>query len=63
MFTPAVFTHPETIQTCCPSCGTHTAFTRIGIQQWPARVAAAAGLPERIAIYRCEACLTSLNEA
>lgn len=56
------FHHPETIQADCPCCAQAAQFTLLGIQKWPARVAAAAGLPEAMGMYRCELCLTSVSE-
>ncbi|MDX1994769.1 MAG: hypothetical protein SF029_20465 [bacterium] len=51
-----------TRRTVCPSCGTKADFTRTGEQRWPARVAAAAGMPEVITLWTCGFCGTTRSE-
>jgi hypothetical protein len=57
------FTVAETQTAICPTCGDHTQFTLCGIQEWPARVAEAAGLPSVMSVWSCDSCDTTLLES
>lgn len=46
----------------CPSCKSHGIFTYAGEQRVPERVAQAAGMPLRIALWHCTTCKTTLVE-
>lgn len=46
----------------CPTCGNHSDFTLCGTQEWPARVAEAAGLPTIMSVWSCDSCETTLLE-
>ncbi|MBC7870085.1 MAG: hypothetical protein H7Y09_04545 [Chitinophagaceae bacterium] len=52
----------EPRQAVCPSCGHYAEFVHIGDQHWPARVAAAAGIPEVMALWNCIVCESTLSE-
>ena len=46
----------------CPSCGLHSEFTLLGIQTWPQAVAVRINSPQRVGLYECGSCQTSVNE-
>jgi len=56
------FTTEETKTAVCPTCGEHSEFVLCGIQEWPARVAEAAGLPTIMTVWSCKSCETTLLE-
>lgn len=54
--------HPQRITASCPSCGCHGEFSHAGEQRWPAKVAAAAGLPPVIQLWLCRSCHSNISE-
>lgn len=52
----------ETRMAICPTCGVHSPFRFHGEQVWPEKVAKAAGFPERVSLWQCVACETTLLE-
>ena len=56
------FTAVETRTAVCPACGNQTELSLCGVQEWPARVAEAAGLPTTMSVWNCTACETTLLE-
>jgi hypothetical protein len=57
------FTVAETRTAVCPTCGDSSQFTLCGIQEWPPRVAEAAGMPTTMSVWSCDSCETTLLEA
>ena len=55
-------TESKTQTALCPTCGDHSEFTLCGIQEWPQRVAEAAGLPRIMSVWQCQSCDTTLLE-
>lgn len=53
---------PHQRQAFCPSCGKLATFTAAGEQRWPARVAAAAGMPEVVQLWLCNHCHSTISE-
>lgn len=53
---------PHPVEASCPSCGSWTLFTWIGVQRWPPRVAAALKTGLSTNLWRCESCLTTVSE-
>gem|GEM_PF-5444947 len=56
------FTVAKTQTAICPTCGDHSDFSLCGIQEWPKRVAEAAGLPTIMSVWQCQSCETTLLE-
>ena len=52
----------ETKTAVCPTCGDHSEFVLCGVQEWPARVAEAVGLPTTMSVWSCQSCETTLLE-
>ncbi len=53
---------PQQRRAFCPSCGKLAVFTAAGEQRWPARVAAAAGMPEVVQLWLCSHCHSTISE-
>jgi len=45
----------------CPSCDEHTAFTFIGEQRWPEKVAEKLGIPAVVQQWLCGKCHTTIT--
>lgn len=56
------FTVADAKTAVCPTCGHHSEFVLCGVQEWPARVAEAAGLPTTMSVWSCKSCETTLLE-
>lgn len=60
--TVAVAELPETITTCCPTCGRTGQFTLLGVQNWPPKVAEKLGVNTTTVMWRCDSCLSTLAD-
>ncbi len=49
--------------TYCPSCGKHSQFAYCGTQQFPAHVAASAGLPAELHLFNCDRCGSTISHS
>ncbi|MCU0497669.1 MAG: phage terminase large subunit family protein [Anaerolineae bacterium] len=48
------------LATQCPTCGHYSAFTWIGEQRYPERVAKITGI-DKVNLWRCEHCMTTVS--
>lgn len=52
----------EKQQAFCPCCGEHAEFTYIGTQTYTPIIAVAAGIPESLPLWVCDACNSTISE-
>jgi hypothetical protein len=62
MTTPDPDEHLPPIEARCPSCNQISRFTYCGVQQWPPKVAEMLGLPQKIRLWICGNCQSTITE-